>query len=85
MYVKLKTWDEFDKYPRPRGSPYVDTWEVTVFVVRDGNHYSVNDISYPQVYADHSIPHYPAIEETRLSQLLDSGCKDGKWVGYPHN
>jgi hypothetical protein len=85
VYVKLKTWDEFDKYPRPRGSPYDDTWEVTVFVVRDGNHYAVNDVFYPQVYADHSIPHYPAIEETRLSQLLDSGCKDGKWVGYPHN
>jgi hypothetical protein len=46
VYVKLKTWDEFDKYPRPRGSPYDDTWEVTVFVVRDCNHYSVNDIFY---------------------------------------
>ena len=83
VYVKLKQWEEFDKYPRPRGAPYDDTWEVTVFVVRDGSHYAVNDVFYPQVYADHSIPHYPAIEETLLSQLLDSGCKDGKWVGFP--
>lgn len=83
VYVKLKQWENSDKYPRPRGSPYVDTWEVTVFVVRDGSHYAVDDVFYPQVYADHSIPHYPAIEETRLSQLLDCGCKDGKWVGYP--
>jgi hypothetical protein len=83
VHVKLKQWEEFDKYPRPRGSQYDDTWEVTVFVVRDGNHYAVNDVFYPRVYADHSVPHYPTVEETRLSQLLDSGCQDGKWVGYP--
>lgn len=84
VHVKLKEWAEFDKYSRPRGSPE-DTWEITLFVVRDGNHYAVNDVYYPQVYADHSIPHYPSIEETRLSQLLDSGCRDGRWVGYPDN
>jgi hypothetical protein len=84
-YVKLKRWEEFDKYPRPRGPKYDDTWEITVFVVRDGDHYAVNDVFYARVYADHSISHYPAIEETRLSQLLDSGCKAGKWVGYPGN
>ena len=83
--VKLKYWEEFDKYPRPRGPRYDDTWEVEVFVVRDGDHYAVNDVYYPQVYADHSVPHYPTVEDIRLSQLLESGCKDGKWVGFPNN
>jgi hypothetical protein len=68
----------------PESSPRSDMG-VTVFVVRDGNHYAVNDVFYPRVYADPSIPHYPTVEETRLSQLLDNGCKDGKWVGYPDN
>lgn len=83
--VKLKWWPEFDKYPRPRGPRYDDTWQVAVFVVRDGGHYAINDIFYPKVYADDSVPHYPTVEETRLSQLLDFGCKDGKWVGFPDN
>jgi hypothetical protein len=83
VYVKLKEWEEFDKYPRPRGPQYDDTWEVAVFVVQDGNHYVVNDVYYPKVYADDSVPHYPTVEDLRLSELLSIGCKDGKWVGYP--
>ena len=59
------------------------TWEVVVFVIRDGNRYAVNDVYYPKVYADDSVPHYPTVEDIRLSELLRIGCKDGKWVGYP--
>ena len=80
--VKLKEWDEFDKYPRPRGPQYDWTWEMLVFVIRDGDHYAVNDVFYPEVHADHSEPRYPTVEEIRLSQLLSVGCKDGKWIGY---
>jgi len=80
--VKLKRWPEPDKYPRARGPMYDWTWEVVVFVIRDGNHLAVNDIYYPQVYPDNGEPRYPTVEKLRLSQLLGEGCKDGKWVGY---
>jgi hypothetical protein len=83
--VKLKEWDEFRKYSRPRGPEYDWTWEVVVFVIQDGNRYAVNDVFYPEVHCDHSEPRYPTVEDIRLSQLLSIGCKDGKWVGYPDN
>jgi len=83
--VKLTYWDEFDKYPQPRGPKHDWNWEVVVFVVRDGDHYTVNDVFYPEIHPDHSEPHYPTVEDTRLSKLLDDGCKDGKWIGYPDN
>jgi len=81
--VKPKEWSEFEKHPRPRGARYDWTWEVVVFVIPDRNHYIVNDVFYPKVYPDNIGPHYPNVEEIRLSQLLSIGCKDGKWVGYP--
>src|ERR1051325_8091280 len=78
VHVRLKWWGESDKYHRPRGRQYDWIWEVVVFVVRDGNQYVVNDVYYPEIHSDHSEPHYPAVEDVRLSQLLSSGCKDGK-------
>jgi hypothetical protein len=81
--VTLKEWDDFNKYPQPRGPEYDWTWEMMVFVIRDGDHYVVNDVFYPEIHSDHDEPRYPTVEETRLSQLLAIGCKDGKWVGYP--
>ena len=73
--AKLTYWSEFDKYRRPRGPKYDWKWEVVVFVIREGNHYAVNDVLYSKVS--------PEDAELRLSQLLGAGCKDGKWVGYP--
>jgi len=83
VHVNLKWWAELDKFPRPRGPQYDWTWEVVVFVIREGDHDAVDDVFYPKVYPDNAGPRYPTVEDIRLSQLLNVGCKDGRWVGYP--
>lgn len=85
VHVNLKQWDELHKYPRPRGPQYDLTWEVVVFVIQEGDRYAVNDVYYPKVYPDNVGPHYPTVEDIRLSRLLSVGCKDGRWVGFPDN
>jgi hypothetical protein len=75
--VKLTYWGEFDKYPsRPSDPAHVWNWEVTAVVVRDGGHFAVNDVLYSKDTDETGL---------RLSQLLNHGCKDGKWVGYPES
>lgn len=73
--VKLTYWGEFDKYPsRPSDASDVSSWEIVVFVIREGKRFAIDDIQYSK-----------ETEETglRLSQLLSRGCKDRTWIGNP--
>jgi hypothetical protein len=50
------------------------TWRVAAVLVSEDKHFAINDVIFLK---DKDIDH-----ETRLSEILTSGCDGSRWVGY---
>lgn len=56
----------------PPAKPW--TWEVAAIVIRDNGRFVINDVVFLRDEDDNT--------ESRLSEVLTSGCDGSRWVGY---
>jgi hypothetical protein len=52
------------------------TWEVEVIVIRENRHFAISDVIFLK---DKDVD-----TESRLSDVLTSGCDGTHWIGYPN-
>jgi len=76
VYVRLKWWETTDNNADIRHAtpnrPVI--WQVAVIVVRENEHFVVDDVIY--------LKDKDYDTESRLSALLTKGCEGSRWVGY---
>lgn len=75
VLVRLTYKETFKTYGRPPDPKNQFNWKVVALVVREGRRFAIDDVLYLNANDSTKV-------ESRLSEVLNSGCENGKWVGF---